>query len=217
METPATPPRRSARAVARVPPSPRFSAYDDMHPFTRDSPSSSVSPQQPAQPKLQNGDDDNSKLTIRIIPAPHLLTVPLGSAASSSSHLPTPSETPALTPSLKRQRAAGMKDSARILHFNDSNLDIGPTKKQKEVPIYVDPSARVPQKDTSSDNNMYYEPTPPRVTRGRPPIANSQEERLAQWNDSPSPPRRQKTTSQILEDERLQDAVDRGEGVFYML
>lgn len=106
-----------------------------------------------------------------------------------------------------------------INNMHDSGLDMGSTKKKakNEVAIYTEPSARVPEEDPTSDN-VFFAASPTRSPpRGRTPIVTTDAERIAQWNASPSPPRPRKTREQILEDDRLQAAVDRGEGVFYNL
>lgn len=143
--------------------------------------------------------------------------------------LPTPSKTPTMTPARKHQRASSMQDTARVLRFQpDDPNDVMPTRKDKRkqkparnvaaqdfgldgddfsetasqrsgsFQIYAEAHARVPQLDTSAEN-VFYRPRANTI-----PATRS------------SPCRTRKTQAQILEDQRMEEAVEREEGMVFM-
>ncbi|EME41665.1 hypothetical protein DOTSEDRAFT_73908 [Dothistroma septosporum NZE10] len=154
---------------------------------------------------------------------------PSSATRAISGMLPTPSKTPTTTPARKHQRASSMQDTARVLQFQpgDPN-DVMPTRrdKRKQKParnvaaqdfgldgddfsetasqrsgsfqIYAEAHARVPQLDTSAENPFY------RSRANTVPATRS------------STRRTRKTQAQILEDQRMESAVQREEGIVFM-
>ncbi|KXS97878.1 hypothetical protein AC578_5034 [Pseudocercospora eumusae] len=157
-------------------------------------------------------------------------------SSTKSAMLPTPSKTPSLTPARKRQRAASLQDTARVLHFQPENpndampspqqsrkhkailasktgafdLDADKPKRKgkgNDFSIYTETQARVPEVDKSSDN----------VFRGRTASsAPPARERARQWDSSPSPPPRSRRSAQDLYDEqRMESAAKHEQGIVY--
>ncbi|KAF2210584.1 hypothetical protein CERZMDRAFT_99200 [Cercospora zeae-maydis SCOH1-5] len=225
MSAPSTPPPRYTRP--RTPPTPLHGdAYNGLHPYKPASPPASPAP--PALPQLHS--ERKSARTGN-------------NDAHSSAMLPTPSKTPSLTPAHQRSRKLSMEDSARILHFqpenpndsmptprdarkhknltasglDDDSLDIGRPKNKKSaksaIQIYTEVQARIPEDDLS-DDNVFRD-----VPRGRRPSAISEPANIGRRGgngDSPSPSRPSRSVDESDEETRMQAAVNRGEGMFYM-
>lgn len=197
----------------------------------------STPPASPMQPRLgaitghadNSLDDDNKNAqgSQKTLAAP---------SSTKSTMLPTPSKTPSMTPARKRQRAASLQDTARVLHFQPENpndamptpqqsrkhkatlasktgafdLDADkPKRKGNDFSIYTETQARVPEVDKSSDN----------VFRGRTASsAPPAHERARQWDSSPSPPPRSRRSAQDLYDEQRMDSAAKHEkGIVYTL
>lgn len=175
----------------------------------------------------------------------------VNAGASSSVHptdtytsfsLKSPTDSPFDSkPVRKANRANGMKDTARILHFQPADPnDSFPTKRQTlkqrkhdahrlnnftldvssshsstdsrtGVNVYTDMHARVPQLD-ESEENVFYRPS----TRSR---ARTEPQPRVQSSSSPdsSPVRRTLTAQQSSDAREMQRAVENGEGTIQML
>ncbi|EME88493.1 uncharacterized protein MYCFIDRAFT_85530 [Pseudocercospora fijiensis CIRAD86] len=195
----------------------------------------STPPASPMQPRLgaisahaDNGLDDdnrNAQGDHKTLAAP---------SSNKSAMLPTPSKTPSMTPARKRQRAASLQDTARVLHFQPENpndamptpqqsrkhkaalasktgafdLDANkPKRKGNDFTIYTETQARVPEVDKSSGNVFRG-----RATSSAPPA----HERARQWDSSPSPPPRSRRSAQDLYDEqRMDSAAKQEQGIVY--
>lgn len=160
----------------------------------------------------------------------------------TSFSLKSPTDSPFdTTPARKAARTAGMKDTARILHFQPADpndcfpsrkqtlkqrkhdahrlhnfaLDISSSQASSDsragVKIYTDMHARVPQLD-QSDENVFYRPS----TRSRARMEPQSRVQSSSSSDS-SPVRRVPTAQQLSDSREMQRAVDRGEGTIQML
>lgn len=169
----------------------------------------------------------------------NLTSLALPASLSSSDMLPTPSKTPTMTPSRKHQRAASLHNTARALNFQpadvndvmptsrqgrkqksalaskmgDSRLDLGrSTRKSSAVfKIYTESHARVPEEDDSQENVF-------RGRTGSAAISEQECERERHWDSSPSPPPLvRKTAHERTEEQWMEEAAARNEGIIYSL
>jgi hypothetical protein len=111
------------------------------------------------------------------------------------------------------RRESRKQKSALATNIGDYQLEVpGPSRKtSKSIQIYSDVQSRVPEAD-DSEANVFVKP------RGRGTMSEPEPERVRQWDSSPSPPPRNRKTSQDRADEaRMEEAVQRGEGIIYTL
>ncbi|KAF2167258.1 hypothetical protein M409DRAFT_66271 [Zasmidium cellare ATCC 36951] len=155
---------------------------------------------------------------------------PSSSIRKTSSLFPTPAKTPSLTPARNHQRVASLQDTARVLHFQPEDpadamptrresrkhdttragksqgfdLDVGDYTKTEQnsiangFEIYTESHARVPEKDESEANPFYR------------PRAHT----IPQTRDKPKR-RSKKSAAMIAEEQRMDEAAARNEGIVY--
>ncbi|KAK4493887.1 hypothetical protein PRZ48_015072 [Zasmidium cellare] len=196
---------------------PAFTLHDVLSPPSSPMNVSAVTPR-----KADNNKTDNSTTIDTCDPS--------SSLRKPSSLFPTPAKTPTMTPARKHQRVSSMQDTARVLHFQpeDPN-DAMPTRRESRkhdatragkaqgfsldvedydktaqtsngngFEIYTESHARVPEKD-ESESNPFYRPRSNTIPQTRN-----------------KPKRRSKKSADVIaEEQRMDDAAARNEGIVY--